>query len=78
MRRRSERVLCGLPIRESGSLVELAEAHDAGGIVRVGAAGALSGVEGGEQFLRVGETVAVERFSMSGLPSRTETANVHP
>ena len=42
-----------------GGLVELAEAQDAGGIVRVGAAGALSGSRRGEEFLRVGNAVAV-------------------
>ena len=34
----------------------------------------------GEEFLRGGDAVAVavEHTSTSGLPSRTETANVHP
>ena len=57
-----------LHLHPGGGLVELGEAQDAGGIVRVGAAGALSGagalsaaewVEGGEEFLRVGDAVAV-------------------
>ena len=57
-----------LHLHPGGGLVELAETQDAGGIARVGAAGALSGagalseaewVEGGEEFLRVGDAVAV-------------------
>ena len=44
-----------LHLHPGGGHVELAEAQEAGGIVRVGAAGALSGVEGGEEFLRVGD-----------------------
>ena len=51
-----------LHLHPGGGLIELAEAQDAGGIARIGAAGALSEaewVEGGEEFLRVGDAVAV-------------------
>lgn len=64
-----------------------------GEALRVGAAGALSGVEGGEEFLCVGDasrpfptpTIPLLRLgrrcraaSTSALPSRMKAANVHP
>ena len=74
-----------LHLHPGGGLVELAEAQDAGGIVRVGAAGALSGagalsavewVEGGEEFLRVGDAVAVA--VSDGIAPLRNPSEAHP
>ncbi len=59
-------------IRASGA--RGAEAQGAPGVARVGAAGALSGVEGGGGFFGIGETVAVEVNANSRSTRRPQTA----
>ena len=63
-----------LHLHPGGGLVELTEAQDAGGIVRVGAAGALSGVEGERTSCASG--MPSPSLSNSGVTSRAGAGSI--